>query len=239
MKFIVIFSEKLHQKKRKLTKHPLLRSVDHIIILSMHFLKNGPDWWNYLENLKFTWLSMSLFPVEFLYFISMLNDFYCVQKRLHKSADFGHCATAEGFLLSPGLSVQTSGYNCPSLRGTSILYLQCNYIHLFLYGLNLFCHLKQKCQSLHFHLHFHHETPCQAWVGSKAPFPPERRPSSSAVCRGLQHRSSPFSVSHRLDQQSRRAIGSVLQAGWFSAAGQCHPGSPSWFTLYFYSPLRL
>lgn len=39
MKFIVIFSEKLHQKKRKLTKHPLLRSVDHIINLSMHFFK--------------------------------------------------------------------------------------------------------------------------------------------------------------------------------------------------------
>lgn len=37
MKFIVIFSEKLHQKKRKLTKHPLLRSVGHIINLSMHF----------------------------------------------------------------------------------------------------------------------------------------------------------------------------------------------------------
>lgn len=61
--------------------------------------------------------------------------------------------------------------------------------------MNLICHLRQKWQSFHFHLHFHHETPCQAWVGSKASFSPERRPSCSAVCRGLRYPSSHSSLS--------------------------------------------
>ena len=71
-----------------------------------------------------------------------------------------------------------------SFKGKSISYLPFIWIPLALCSFNLFCHLQQKWQSFNFHLHFHHETPCQAWVGSKALFPPERRPSSSAVCAG-------------------------------------------------------
>lgn len=97
-------------------------------------------------------------------------------------------------LLSLGLSVQTNAYKRHGCKGTNISYLPCNYIPLVLCSLNLSCHLKQKCQSFHFHLHFHHETPCQAWVGSKALFSPERRPSSSAVYRGLQYPSSAISL---------------------------------------------
>ena len=103
-----------------------------------------------------------------------------------------------------------------SFKGKSISYLPFIWIPLALCSFNLFCHLQQKWQSFNFHLHFHHETPCQAWVGSKALFPPERRPSSSAVCAGgcSISPSSHFSSlpPRRLDQQSRRPIGSVLQA---------------------------
>lgn len=98
-------------------------------------------------------------------------------------------------LWSLGLGVQTSAYKLHSFKGKSISYLPCNYIPLALCSLHLICHLQQKWQRFHFHLHFHHETPCQAWVGSKALFSPERRPSSSAVCRGLQYPSSHFSPS--------------------------------------------
>lgn len=70
-------------------------------------------------------------------------------------------------------------------RWTSVLYLPCNQIILALRKTEpvlVICH--KKWQSFNFHLHFHHETPCQAWVGSKALFSSERRPSSSAVLQG-------------------------------------------------------
>ena len=53
---------------------------------------------------------------------------------------------------------------------------------------------KQKWHRFHFHLHFHHGTPCQAWVGSKGLFPPWKEAQFQCSVQGASVPSSPLSL---------------------------------------------